>query len=328
MKLSLFHHFKFKGIKGIIPTLIILFSIGLIAFIIQSKLEVAKSDNYFLTEHSEETDTLAITNSNQDNIIPKQEIEDPKKLISAPVQFSHVKTIHIFVALCDNKYQGIVPVPTGIGNGQKPNSNLYWGCGYGIKHYFHKKTEEWTLVKTFKSTDSLILDRRLFKHRDSNIYMLADAYNGKEIYSCNEDMVLSLFGKFPTQIEYKKQTLNFGGSSNLVAYIGHNGLMDFDLNINLDLIEETTIERPQKDCIILACASRSYYTPFVQAANAHPLVWTTSLMAPEAYTLDWALTAWVLNKTPEQVSEQAAQAYNHYQNCGINGARRLLVNGF
>ncbi len=26
------------------------------------------------------------------------------------------KTIHIFVALCDNKYQGIVPVPPKIGN--------------------------------------------------------------------------------------------------------------------------------------------------------------------------------------------------------------------
>ena len=42
------------------------------------------------------------------------------------------KSIHIFVALCDNKYQGIVPVPAKIGNGQEPNANLYWGCGYGI----------------------------------------------------------------------------------------------------------------------------------------------------------------------------------------------------
>ncbi|RYD88183.1 MAG: hypothetical protein EOP54_27665 [Sphingobacteriales bacterium] len=28
-----------------------------------------------------------------------------------------VKVIHVFVALCDNKYQGIVPVPKAIGNG-------------------------------------------------------------------------------------------------------------------------------------------------------------------------------------------------------------------
>ena len=35
------------------------------------------------------------------------------------------KIIHVFVALCDNKYQGIVPVPKAIGNGQYPANNLY-----------------------------------------------------------------------------------------------------------------------------------------------------------------------------------------------------------
>src|SRR5688572_22804615 len=39
--------------------------------------------------------------------------EDPKQPPEAQV-------IHIFVALCDNKYQGIVPVPAKIGNGQDP----------------------------------------------------------------------------------------------------------------------------------------------------------------------------------------------------------------
>ncbi len=37
------------------------------------------------------------------------------------------KTIHVLVALCDNTYQGIVPVPEKIGNGQNPDQNLYWG---------------------------------------------------------------------------------------------------------------------------------------------------------------------------------------------------------
>ena len=46
------------------------------------------------------------------------------------------KTIHILTALCDNKYQGIVPVPKSIGNGQDPKNNLYWGCQNGILTYF------------------------------------------------------------------------------------------------------------------------------------------------------------------------------------------------
>src|SRR6187551_3111970 len=57
-----------------------------------------------------------------------------------------LKTIHVFVALCDNEYQGIVPVPAKIGNGQDAATNLYWGCGAGVRTYF-KNSKSWTLVK-------------------------------------------------------------------------------------------------------------------------------------------------------------------------------------
>ncbi|WP_302821838.1 hypothetical protein [Fusobacterium ulcerans] len=87
-----------------------------------------------------------------------------------------VKTIHIFVALCDNKNQGIVKVPEKIGNGQDPENNLYWGCAYGIKTYF-KRSKEWKLLKTEKS-DSVVLERVIFKHKTKNYYIIADAYDG------------------------------------------------------------------------------------------------------------------------------------------------------
>ena len=72
---------------------------------------------------------------------------------------SSAKTIHIYVALCDNKYQGIVPVPKAIGNGQDPNSNLYWGCGYGIRSYF-KKSAEWKLISAIKKNSLIHSVRR------------------------------------------------------------------------------------------------------------------------------------------------------------------------
>ena len=49
---------------------------------------------------------------------------------------SAYKVIHVLVALCDNKYQGIVPVPPKIGNGQDVNNNLYWGCSMGVRTIF------------------------------------------------------------------------------------------------------------------------------------------------------------------------------------------------
>lgn len=89
------------------------------------------------------------------------------------------KTIHIFVALCDNKFQGIVPVPPKIGNGQDPHNNLYWGCGYGIRTYF-KNSKEWKFIKSFK-VNSVILERIIYKHVNKNYYLVADAYDGEFI---------------------------------------------------------------------------------------------------------------------------------------------------
>jgi len=39
--------------------------------------------------------------------------------------FCEVRTIHVFVALCDNEHQGIVPVPEIFGNGDDPANNLF-----------------------------------------------------------------------------------------------------------------------------------------------------------------------------------------------------------
>ena len=52
--------------------------------------------------------------------------------------FAQTKTIHVYVALCDNKNQGIVPVSKTLGNGQNPTTNLYWGAAYGIRTFFDR----------------------------------------------------------------------------------------------------------------------------------------------------------------------------------------------
>ncbi|MDR1056696.1 MAG: hypothetical protein LBL90_12945 [Prevotellaceae bacterium] len=56
----------------------------------------------------------------------------PKQLTS---YYTIIRTIHVFVALCYNKHQGIVPIPKAIANGQDPPNNLYYKCALGIKIY-------------------------------------------------------------------------------------------------------------------------------------------------------------------------------------------------
>jgi hypothetical protein len=231
------------------------------------------------------------------------------------------KVIHIFVALCDNKYQGIVPVPAKIGNGQDPNNNLYWGCGYGIRTYF-KNSREWKLLKSQK-IDSIRLERLVFKHATKKYYLVADAYNGKHIELCTKEFLSSSSGQLRDTLHINNTTIGIAGNSNLLAYIGHDGLMDFQLT---DTFENT--DKKKRDIIILACYSKRFFSPHLSKANVNPLVWTTGLMAPEAYTIHDAISGYVNSESNENIRSRAALAYSKFQKCSEKAARNLLVTGW
>ena len=231
------------------------------------------------------------------------------------------KTIHVFVALCDNKFQGIVPVPAKIGNGQDPNNNLYWGCGYGVRSFF-RNSKEWKLMKIQK-TDSIKLERLIFKHVTKNYYLVADAYDGQYIKQCTKEFLYSCSGQLKDTIHVNNTAIGICGNSNLVAYIGHDGLMDFQLSESFK-----NADGKKRDCIILACISKSYFAPHLKATKANPLVWTTGLMCPEAYTLHDAVTGYINNESNEKIRTKAAQAYSKYQKCGEKAAKNLLVTGW
>ncbi|MCA9555672.1 MAG: hypothetical protein KC933_36920, partial [Myxococcales bacterium] len=73
-------------------------------------------------------------------------------------------------------------------------------------------------------------------------------------------------------------------------------------------------------------ASQPYFQARLEALGAQPLLLTTNLMAPEAYTLDAALSAWFGGGAPAQVHEAAAAAYARYQRrLSLPRARRLFA---
>ena len=234
------------------------------------------------------------------------------------------RSIHVFVALCDNEHQGILPVPEKIGNGKDPRNNLYWGCGYGVKTYFQKKSPDWKLIKSIEPKKDYILERLLFKHKDSAVYLLADAIDGEQIEQANINMLLSLSGNFLDTIYYKNKCLQFGGQADLIAYTGHDYIMDYDIDIDLKPVD--TIKR---EAIILACASADYYAPYVKKTGAYPLLWTTNLMAPEAYSLEAAIAGWVLHESVSEIERRAAKSYSdHHSHCSMKGAMGLFQTGW
>jgi len=83
-----------------------------------------------------------------------------------------------------------------------------------------------------------------------------------------------------------------------------------------------------RKAIMLACISKKYFSPYIKNTGADPLLWSTGLMAPEAYILHDALNKWINSGDEMQTRNAAAAAYSRYQKCSIGAARNLLVTGW
>ncbi len=249
--------------------------------------------------------------------------------VDADVAVGKPLVVHVVAALCDNANQGIVPVPEALGNGQDPGTNLYWGALYGIRTHL-PRSGNWTRMDLDRPDDQRILERILLhaeverNRRSVSVYIVADAWDGASIREALSVFLEMAAGRSAERVTVKQQagtrTLHAGGASHLVAFVGHNGLMDFSLEAPAPPAKAS----PAKSAIVLACASRSYFSDDLHTAGAHPILLTTGLMAPEAYTLDSAIRAWVAKGTTAAVIEEAAGAYDRYQKCGLTAARRLF----
>jgi hypothetical protein len=237
-----------------------------------------------------------------------------------------VPVIHVFVALCDNVNQGIVPVAPSLGNGDNPASNLYWGAAFGVKTFF-KKSKDWELVSEVQNPKPTVLERLVFKHKQKDLFMIADAYRGKEISQTIRDFLEAAAGwpgeGIKVSVKGAERSFNSGGSSELLAYVGHDGLMDFKLHS-----PPLARDKRQRKAMILACISKEYFASVLKPTGAQPLLWTTNLMAPEAYILSAAFEGWTKGENNEQIRQRAAKAYDSYQNCGPKSANNLFATGW
>ncbi len=260
--------------------------------------------------------TKAQTISPESPIVKEQKSETVAKIQN------HGKVIHVLVALCDNENQGIVPVPAFLGNGEDPNKNLYWGAAFGVKTYF-SKSKQWQKISETANPKENVLQRIVFKHKTQNVWLVADAYRGSKMKETIDDFFTAVSGAKLENVKADNATLQIFGSANLVAFIGHNGLMDFELQN-----QPVKKDDEKRDAIILACASRNYFAKHLKQTSANPLLWTSNLMAPESYILHDALEGWINGETDAQVRIRGAAAYAKYQKISQKSAQNLLVTGW
>ena len=99
-----------------------------------------------------------------------------------------------------------------------------------------------------------VLERIIFKHKTQNVYLIADAYRGSKMKETINDFFSAITGETLENIKTGNETLQILGSSNVVAFVGHDGLMDFRLE--KELIKK---DEDKRDAIVLACASRQLF---------------------------------------------------------------------
>lgn len=236
------------------------------------------------------------------------------------------RVVHVFVALADNEHQGIIPVPPALGNGEDAGRNLYWGAAYGVRTFF-RKSADWKEVMLVARPRPYILERSIFEHTPSGAILVADAYEGKEIKQALTDFFNAAAGMNPEVISFPSTSgikhESVPASADLVVYVGHDALMDFSLPLEFPNPDGTS-----RSAIILACASKSFFKNLLRKTGAQPLLWTTGLMAPEAYTLEAAVDAWILSEPAEQIRQRAAEAYSKYQRCSLSAATHLFSNSW
>lgn len=235
------------------------------------------------------------------------------------------KVVHLYVALCDNASQGIAPVPEKIGNGDDPANNLYWGCSDGARSCF-SGSKLWKRIGVGKVPGQpAILERAVFRHKKTRALLVADAWRGSAIKPCTEEFIRSVAGQHYESHSFQddkgQHKINIAGGADFLAFIGHNGLMDFQaaaLPANPHRLQKV-------DVAILCCKSNAYFAEIVAKAKVRPVLATASNMYPGAFILRDVLEGWLAGEDRSKLRTRAAKAYAKNQGISVKSALTVFA---
>ncbi len=272
-----------------------------------------------------ESERKKYTNNRVEDLVCE---EFPRNNIRAELQRkiknSEPLFVHIFVPLCDNKNQGIVPTGNSLGDGLNLRTNLYWGAGYGIKTHF-KRCKDWKLIKDTIYKSGNILERVIFVKKFPNkakVYLIADGYRGDKMKECIEDYLNSLAGIYKEKIKVSSKTVMLNGNCDFLIFNGHNGLMDAYSEIT------KTVDKKERDAAVIACISKDYFLDYFMCSRSYPLVTTTSLLPPEAYVAEGVINSWANMKTDEEIRRSAGDAMARVHKKSQKAMRRMFATGW
>lgn len=209
--------------------------------------------------------------------------------------------VEVHVPLCDSSI--IACGNAKLGDGENPATNLYWSTTPGLGSWFNRSGAGWTRdAKAAAPADKDILALHVYRKTISTpstwrtkgapktftLELSINAWRGTAI-----DRALAAYAT----------SLSAAGGAHLVAWVGHNRLMD------LESFTWPAASSDAKGVIAIACATAPYMKQAVSSATRVPLLMTTDLLFANAAPLEATILAFANGKSYATMRLDAATAY-------------------
>ena len=234
----------------------------------------------------------------------------------------HPLVVQAHVPLCDNHI--IACGNKKLGDGEAPETNLYWITDEGFVGWFGRRGSGWREVlrgdgKTAGDKD--VLEVRVWTRDIATpaawqkrgvpakfaLYVVAFAWRGSAIDRGLAAYWNDLYGTGERAIELADHTkLAAGGAAQIVAYVGHNRLYDVP---EPDWAALEKKGAPVRGTIAIACNTGPFMGDHVPAATRVPLVFTRDFLMASAGAFEGAVLAFARGGDYRAIRVAAAHGY-------------------
>ena len=213
-------------------------------------------------------------------------------------------TVEVHVPLCDSS---IIPCGnTKLGDGNNPDTNLYWATTPGFGRWFARRAGGWRRAVRAETGDDDILTTHVYRRtvRASRAWRRAGAPARFEIaitvHAWRGTAIDRALARYAADV-------SADAGPHIVAWVGHNRLMDL-AEFHWPAPGKTT-----KGTIAIACHTAAYMEETVSSATRVPLLMTRDFLFANAAPLEAAVLAYATGGTYAQIRIAAATAYASVQ---------------
>jgi hypothetical protein len=227
--------------------------------------------------------------------------------------------VEIHVPLCDSSI--IACGNAKLGDGDNPETNLYWSTTPGFGAWFARGGSGWKRVlaqRAGETGDDDVVAVHVYRRdvatpaswrkrgapKRFELDLVIHGWRGKAIDRALAAYAADVSGHAARVVTLADKTeIAAGGAAQLVAWVGHNRLMD------LDHFDWPAPASEPKGAIAIACDTAPYMKASVSAATRVPLLMTSDLLFANAAPLEAAVLAFASGGDYARIRRDAAVAY-------------------